>query len=966
MAGSTDDYAASPGSGNPLPASPTPVSVEALRFGRYEVLLKEGGVLFELGRGGMGVTYKARDPELGRVVVLKVISAQLLGHDPQARARFRREARSAAGIHHPHIATVFDIGEERGEDYYVMEFIAGEDLLTRLKRDGPLPAQAALRVARQVAEALGAAWEQGIIHRDIKPSNLMVVRRAAERDAREGPLVKVVDFGLAKALKVAADSTTTATMSSGRSVFSAAYASPEQIEEGELDVRSDLYSLGVTIWQSLVGQPTFGETSYQKAIVGHLSKPPPFEELRAAQVPEPFIAVLEKLLQKLPDDRLPTPEALIDELATAERRLLDGNFSLSPPPPPRPPPPPPLPNTVSAADLLRQRGTLPIDDVLRLLDKLAPAVDEARRVDDPRAPDLDPAHVLFRFTTPPASLTGLMSSPVAGWPPFTVEFRRPPGTAPDTSLGTTMPIPRPEGDAMLRLASLVYELLAGQWPHLGRYRPLALNEAANTVLQRGLLDGGDERFRSATDFATALRAVASHGSGLGSAAMPPPPLTPPAPPAFPTPPRDAAQSTPPLQPPPFPQQQAFPPIPLPPRPPTRPWLIPAVIGAVVLIGLGIFFAVRPPKPPPPPEPTPAPIATPRPTAAPTATPRPRSTPTPSPSPALWLGAKEVADGRAALARGESIARSDPKEFNLAQAEYETALTAFQEALRKDPNSSEAKAGLEQIRKIATDYAVKGYAAEKNDATLAVSYYRVAAALGNSTAQSNLGLMYEYGRGGVARDEVKATELYRKSADQGNASGQAYLATMYEAGRGGVPKNEVLAVELYRKAADARNAFAQTCLAVMYEQGRGGLPKDDEKAVELYQKAAASGNARAQTYLGLMYSQGRGGLLKDEAKAVELYMKGAEGGNAQAQVNLGIAYENGKGGLFKDEVKAVELYRKASENGNAAGTAYLAEMYEHGRGGLMKNEIVAVSLYRKAAAQGNDYAKNALQRLGKLP
>ncbi len=320
----------------PPPAAAT--SAAALRFGRYEVLLNENGTPCELGRGGMGVTYKARDPELGRVVVLKVISALLLGHDPQARARFRREARSAAGIHHPHIATVFDIGEERGEDYYVMEFIAGEDLLSRLKRDGPLGVPAVMRIARQVAEALGAAWEQGIVHRDIKPSNLMVARRSAERETREGPLVKVVDFGLAKALKAAADTSSLTQMSSGRSVFSAAYASPEQIEEGEIDIRSDLYSLGVTLWQALIGQPTFGETSYQKAIVGHLSKPPPFEELRSAAVPEPFIAVLEKLLQKQAADRLATPEALLVELAAAESRL--SGRSAVPPPPPQPAPPP--------------------------------------------------------------------------------------------------------------------------------------------------------------------------------------------------------------------------------------------------------------------------------------------------------------------------------------------------------------------------------------------------------------------------------------------------------------------------------------------------------------------------------------------------------------------------------------------------------------------------------------------------
>ncbi|MBV9656703.1 MAG: serine/threonine protein kinase, partial [Verrucomicrobia bacterium] len=227
------------------PAVP-PLAAAVLRFGRYEVLRKKDGTLFELGRGGMGVTYKALDPGLRRTVVLKVIRADLLGNDPQARARFRREARSAAGVHHPHIATVFDIGEERGEDYYVMEFIAGEDLHTRLKRDGPLSVAAVVQIARQVAEALDAAWEQGIVHRDIKPGNLMLAHRPPEREAREGPRVKVVDFGLAKALKVAGASTTDAASSilvasTLRPIFSPAYASPEQIEDEAVDIRSDFY-----------------------------------------------------------------------------------------------------------------------------------------------------------------------------------------------------------------------------------------------------------------------------------------------------------------------------------------------------------------------------------------------------------------------------------------------------------------------------------------------------------------------------------------------------------------------------------------------------------------------------------------------------------------------------------------------------------------------------------------------------
>lgn len=346
-----------------VPAPPIPDSDGTLRYGRYLVLRRpEDGSFWELGRGGMGVTYKAEDPELRRTVALKVILPALFGNDVQARARFRREARAAAGVHHPHVATVFDIGEARGEDYYVMEYIAGEDLLTRLKRTGTLEVPTVLRLARQVTEALDAAWQQRIVHRDLKPENLMLVaRRRGDGDGRGGGeareerlLVKVVDFGLAKALRTVtgmlaanpADSLGLA--GSVRPVFSPAYASPEQIEGGEgheLDVRSDLYSLGVTLWHCLVGQPTFGGTSQQRAIVGHLTQEPPVATLHAAGVPAGVVALLVRLLAKDPAERPDSPEALLEDL---DRLLLVGG-NVVPPPGSAPPPPPPV---LSAEGLL--------------------------------------------------------------------------------------------------------------------------------------------------------------------------------------------------------------------------------------------------------------------------------------------------------------------------------------------------------------------------------------------------------------------------------------------------------------------------------------------------------------------------------------------------------------------------------------------------------------------------------------
>jgi tetratricopeptide (TPR) repeat protein len=488
-----------------------------LRFGRYEVARREDGRPFELGRGGMGVTYKAVDPELRRAVVLKVISPMLLGNDPQARARFQREARSAAGVHHPHIATIFDIGEERGEDYYVMEFIEGEDLLTRIKRDGPLDALSVLRIARQVAEALDAAWQQGIVHRDIKPANLMVARRPAAREAREGPLVKVVDFGLAKALKVAGASSDDPNISSmltgaAQAVFSPSYASPEQIEDEELDIRSDLYSLGITLWQLLTGSPTFGNTSKQRTIVGHLSKEPPFEELRAVHVPEGFIALLGKLLEKAPADRPATPEVALDEIDL----LLGGGAAVEPTRSPDPGPsrvqPPPQAQPVAdysfpLVEVLRCRGALPIGEVLLLLDALAPQVDAMRQENPSAMPNLDPAYVLVQIDAPPADANELPARPLGSWPDFALRLSGAAEAAAQQTPDQTMLPSNSRGqfeDAIQAVGTLVYELLDGKPPPRVRYRPLgAINEDANAVLRRSL--EGEAGFPTAAEFTQALR-----------------------------------------------------------------------------------------------------------------------------------------------------------------------------------------------------------------------------------------------------------------------------------------------------------------------------------------------------------------------------------------------------------------------------------------------------------------------------
>jgi serine/threonine protein kinase len=216
-----------------------------LHFEHYQVLKNAEGTPLELGRGGMGVTYKAIDIRLRCPVALKIIGAQFIGNE-SARSRFLREARAAASVHHSNVATVHHLGESGGNYFYAMEFVDGETLQTFIRRRDPLDVELALEIVTQVAAGLTAIHKQHLVHRDIKPGNIMLTW---EDDRLEN--VKIIDLGLAKG--VTEDSLSMA----GSFVGTPAYASPEQFAGFGTDIRSDLYSLGVTLWEMLSGKPPF-------------------------------------------------------------------------------------------------------------------------------------------------------------------------------------------------------------------------------------------------------------------------------------------------------------------------------------------------------------------------------------------------------------------------------------------------------------------------------------------------------------------------------------------------------------------------------------------------------------------------------------------------------------------------------------------------------------------------------------
>ncbi len=282
-----------------------------MKFDQYEVLCREDGSIYRLGQGATSSSYKALDTNLRTPVVLKVIRPELL-EDETARKRFMREARAAALLRHPNVAQIYRMGEEDGSCFYAREFVEGETLDLRVNRDGPLETTAALKVALQVADALVAVKEAHLVNRDIKPSNLMISPRGE---------VKIIDFGLTKSNPNGQiDGVGLITMNGF--VGSSDYASPEQLSEEPLDVTSDMYSLGVSLWFLLTGRRPF-RGAQARVMSAHLSEAPPFEELSA--FPSCVVSLLAHLLEKDPSRRPSTPLELISEikscLASVEQPL---------------------------------------------------------------------------------------------------------------------------------------------------------------------------------------------------------------------------------------------------------------------------------------------------------------------------------------------------------------------------------------------------------------------------------------------------------------------------------------------------------------------------------------------------------------------------------------------------------------------------------------------------------------------
>jgi non-specific serine/threonine protein kinase len=254
-------------------------------------------IIEKLGEGGMGVVYKAEDTKLKRTVALKFLPGELT-RDADAKARFNREAQAAAALNHPNICTIHEVGEHEGQSFIAMELVEGQSLKDRIER-GPLPIDDALSIAIQIGEGLHEAHEKGIVHRDIKPGNIMLTPRGQ---------AKILDFGLAR---LGADTKLTKTQTTLGTV---AYMSPEQASGKDVDRRTDIWSLGVVLYEMITGQRPFaGE--YEAAVVHSiLNDAPEPVTARRSNVPMELERIIGKALAKNPSERYPHVEDMLVDL----------------------------------------------------------------------------------------------------------------------------------------------------------------------------------------------------------------------------------------------------------------------------------------------------------------------------------------------------------------------------------------------------------------------------------------------------------------------------------------------------------------------------------------------------------------------------------------------------------------------------------------------------------------------------
>ncbi len=965
---------------------------EPVRFQHFEVPLREDGSLHELGRGAMGITYKAFDTNLRCFVALKVINAAYLSSDV-AKHRFLREARAAAALRHPNVATVFHLGEEGGDYFYAMEFVDGETVEAMMKREGAIPAPTALEIVLQVSRALGAAHKQGLVHRDIKPSNLMIVREDEEEFT-----VKVIDFGLAKSAG-GTEGESDATLTVGGFLGTPHFASPEQLEERELDARSDIYSLGVTLFYMLAGRAPFSG-SLAQVMSQHLHRPPPLEIL--SDQSGPVVELLRHMLAKDPAGRPQTPtdlrkevEACLEKLkswqATAgvPAEVAEENFETQALPPPLAEGPAILEKgsllagryrlieEVSASDFGRvfraESAEFPQGVAILVLDPSLLATAEAcTRIEDQvvtlqklTSPALQKILGLERLED---NTTFLVLEWIPG--PTLLDLMRARKALP-TSEATTLlgqlatgfqalqsaGIPCPDiASREVTLCNADISRPVAEWTGVAvKFNPISpgapnANPDATLVSsdfgllrESGAFSGNEIR---AYVYALAALAYEMLGGVRGSSSgrtVPIPGLS------------EQANNA---------LKQAL-------DPAVSFDSIPAFLHALdsgALSATGVPKAGREPvrttAPPvlPPSLPASKPssrallwiagilviflllgalagggyilIAARNSAASPSPTPPPE--PVATPSPATTPTPTPVPEATpdpipAALSQSRTTAQKDPA----------AALASLLELHKSHPGRPEPREAINEFLSTTLD---RRESLTPGQITALLEPLKAAAAQDFVDAQLLLG---EELRGSDPESAVKWTIA---AANNGNIVAMRLAGLMLSNDLGAQKKNPQEAAKWFQQAAEKGDPQAMFALGECYQLSKG-VTRDPRLALEWIRKAADQNEVNALNRLGDIYTKGIPGIVQPDLKTAFAYFSAAKDlGFADAYGNLGALFITAPPGM-KDEKMAVEIFKQGIEKGDARSQYFYAVCLEEGRGGLAKNPEAAREAYAKAAGLG---------------
>ena len=956
------------------PAAAIPNS--ELAFHHFVVLRHEDGTQWELGRGAMGVTYKAMDSRLRRVVALKVVSPELLATG-SAREKFLLEAQATAALQHPNIASIYYFGEQDDSCFYAMEFVDGCTLEDLVRTQGPLNAEDALSVASQTAAALGAAHESGMIHRDIKPTNIMVLRKS------DGTLsVRVIDFGLAA---VAGGDHANPETFEGTPL----YASPEQLDQTALDARSDVYSLGATLYFALAGKPPFEGTVAQIAS-RQIMQPFPAENLH--DTPAEVVNLVAHLMHRDPGHR---PQSGGDARSEIERILRDyqmagqqtavewmaGRFaSINRVGPieggslyrvaspagegelavmcfdtsarglavadrinemaPR------ISALVAPAarrvfemaevkdglvlvtewlsgtrllSVLRVRRTLPPDEAALVLGPLAAALDEAAAAGLPL-----PQFGLREILLQPAQKPEVHLDAWEGLRP--VVDLLPVGEAVEADVNTTIvstsalaqitSYEASNRSPAALIASLAYEILGGMSaPGLGPYVPLAeLSQQANAALREVFQNPHDST--TATTLLLKVLPPQRADAHAATAAEAPPKRKQPPPRPRATAPQPAAAPAPAST----ETAHAFHfstgAAPTQPAKKSKTGLVVAGAATAAVVLGGAFFALRgggEGKETPAQE-----------TAARAA----------APATAKKPDAAQERSGTAQNLLDEAKKSEDRQDFIGALGTYAKMIVA-------SPGDADAKTRAENA--IAR---LEEKAESLGSNTQLIEALRTLCDAGLDRARVFLGILLR------PTDPKESVKLFTAAAERGDRRAMLILGLQLAKGDGVNRADGTAAAMWLKRASDLGDPEAMLGYGECLEEGKG-VPQDYAAAAQQYSKAAALGVVAAKSKLGVLYRKGLGVPKVDYDEALRLFKEAAADGFVEAQGNLGVMHMNGEG-VQPDPEKAVGLWKDGAEKGDSICMAFYAMALEGGAAGP-PNPAAAKEWYAKAARLGNPKA-----------